>query len=362
MSLPCTPPVNLDNDLSIDQNIENIDTCSCQLNSFFNSLVQLLNTLNINGSINLDINAFINCTRPQWNNPTFKGISDADANRFRNGAIAYYNGPAGAGLTEEQKAQKINQIIAYANQSFKILQWLGSGNKKGQSSDIVRSRIIPFTIKCSSATQSYDTVGSNECNDECLVNIPIILVTRSLKAHCTMITLIQKLKSGSAVSCCLDLPPGYSINKDSDNTSNEIIATVESGWLGYSSHAVSCIGFECEGDYVIFTFKDSFEYGTTVKRPGIFKIRVNKNMKYVPFGVGNRLALESDTVFTNCIFPPKEKTKIEEAINETLAKCCVTPTPTPTPSLTVTPSDIFGPPEPTQTASSLPPPTPSLSY
>lgn len=369
MSLPCTPPANLDNDLSIDQNIANVDTISCQLNSLFNSLVELLSTLNINGSINLDINAFINCTRSQWNKPTFKGINDRDKDRFRNAYTTHYNGPAGAGLTDEQKAQRIEQMISYANQSFQILQWIGSGNKKGQSSQIERSKTIPFPIRCSSGTQSYDAVGSDECNNECLVNIPIILVTRSFKVPYTMAALIKKLQSGFAVSCGLDLPPGYVTNKNSDNTSNEIIATVDNGFLGYSTHAVSCIGFECEGDYIIFTFKDSLEYGTTVKRPGIFKIRVNKNIKNVPFGIGNRLALEGDTAFIHCTFPLKEKTKIEEAINEALIRCCATPTPTPTPTITPSLTSTTTPtptPTPTTTPSSSseppPPPTPSLTY
>lgn len=367
MSLPCTPPVELENDLNIDQRVNNIDTCSCQLNSFFNSLVELMNTLDINGSINLDINAFINCTRSEWNKPTFRGINEYDAARFRQAAINYYNGPAGAGLSELEKQQAVNTLIGNANQSFKILQWLGSGGRSGQASEVIRSRTIPFTIKCSDGKQSYDSVGSDECNKECSVNVPIILVTRSSKVRYTVENLIKKLKSGFPVSCGLDLPPTYSTNVTSDNIDNEIIATVDnvSQNLGYATHAVSCVGFECDGDYVVFIFKDSFEYGTTIKRPGIFKIRVNKNIKYVPFGVGNRLALEGDRLFLNCSFPPNTKNQIENDINEALIKCCVTPTPTPTPE--ITPTSIFDEPTPTPTPTSssifgTPEPTPSFSF
>lgn len=350
MSLPCTPPVELENDLNIDQTVSDIDTFTCQLNSLFNSLVTTINTLNINGSINLDIKCFIKNTQTEWNNGNFNGANQATINSLIQKANTQF-----ASLPEPQKTNSINQFLNNANNAFKILQWIGSGDRTGQASEIKKSREIPFTINCSDGNQTYANVNDAECNDNCIVNIPLAFVTKTKKNNYTLAKLMQELKKGNVINCAINLSGTlYTTNATSNNTGNEVIATVNTVYppnfepLGGEDHAISCIGFECEGDYVVFIFKDSYEYGTSSKRPGIFKIRVHKDIRNTPFGVGNTLALGGDLEFVFCYIPPDKKTDTENNINEAIAKCC--PTPTPTPTLTPTPSstqDIFYEPTPT---------------
>lgn len=330
MSLPCTPAVAIENDLSIEQRIDGIDSCTCQLNTFFNSLVSLLNTLDIDGSINIDINSFIDCTESLWNRPEYVGLSGDDRTKITKSTTDYYNGPAGNGLTDQQKQEAIAKTLDNANIAMKILQWISSGRSLGTTTGISRTKTIPIKITCSDTIQVYTDKPPYNCSKECTVDIPIILVARDTTQSVTIAQLMTKLQKGYPISCAIDPSPAYMTNLNSDDNSNEIIATITdfSQNLGYSIHAVSCIGFECDGDYVIFTFKDSFEYGTTIKRPGIFKVRVHKNIQDVPFGVGNLLGTYGGkTRFLYCVFPSGAKSRIEKSIKDMKEKCCPTPTP-----------------------------------
>lgn len=352
----CYGPNESENDLSIDQRVDGtgVDTATCQINTFLNSATQAINSLGLNNEFNIDINQFLHCNSSEWNTPRFKGLTDQQRQHL--------NSTLPDSLTQQEKLLLINNY----NTSMKILQWLGSGNRKTGSArqNLISAKTIKVPINCSNQTQNY-TSSLPTCSD-CYVNIPLRLVTRSTRTPYTVESLMSRLRSGFPVSCAINLPSEYFINKVSDNTSSEVIATIDSFSqnLGYETHAVSCIGFECDGDYIVFIFKDSYEYGTSVKRPGIFKVRVRNNIRYAPFGVGNGWNLNNKRMFLYCIIPNNKKETTKNQINDLFDECCTTPTPTPTltPTPTVTPTPTLTPtPTVTPTSSQTPPPSPSTT-
>lgn len=353
----CYGPNESKNDLSIDQRTDGtgLDTATCQINNFLNSATQAINALGLNNKFNIDINQFIYCNRSEWNTRAFKGLTDQQKQDT-------YNKLPGP-LTEQEKLIILNNF----NTSMKVLQWIGSSNRKfGSGRDrLFPNKTIKLPIQCSNQTQNY-TSNIPTCSADCSVDVPLRLVTRSNKTPYTVQGLMSRLRAGLPIACALDLPNEYFVNRVSDNSSNEVIATIDnfSQNLGYSAHAVSCVGFECDGDYIVFIFKDSYEYGSTVKRSGIFKVRVRNNIKYAPFGVGNTWNLDNKRLFLNCIIPNNQKEKLKNQINELFDKCCTTPTPTPTRTPTPTPTRTPTPTPtltPTVTPTSSLPPQPSPS-
>jgi len=358
MTLPCSISPLSENDLFIDQGQENgIDTCTCQLNSLLNSINDAINDLDIDQPITIDIDNFLKCNNSEFNNSNYPGIESTpnDANYIRETGINHY---ISQGFTQQQAEIRANILVSNFNTSIKAVQWLTSSRLNKFTNTVARRRkLIKFYLKCEDSTQTY-TNDPASCDLDCMIEVPVMYKTK--KRSWTIERLMRELNRGPVVGA-IDLNPNYFQNFLSDGASNELIAVIDnfSQNLGYKSHAVSIIGYECSGNYVIFTFKDSYSYGTNVKRPGIFKVAVNKSVKIAPFGVGIQAGRNRNVVITGTFIPLKDKKRVANQINEAFKKCCETPTPTssatstptPTPTATITPTPSL----------SLPPPTPSYT-
>jgi hypothetical protein len=234
------------------------------------------------------------------------------------------------------------KTLDFAKIVFKILQWLRSIDIKSKDKRIiipygggsVRRKTVTIPFSCEPIpVQKYSEIDINEdidCDDNCILELNLIYQFKNSPFFGTTVSqLISYLQKGKSIICGLDIDKNniYTTNKNNDNSSQEVIAIIDnfSENIGKDHHAISCIGSECIGNYIAFTFKDSYSYGTTIKRPGIFKVKVNQNMLYslAPFGVGVIFGGDAPLNFLlSCELPQKQRLKIQKEINEKIKKCC----------------------------------------
>jgi hypothetical protein len=325
--------VLLENELTIEQDLPfEADSFSCQLNSFFITLSQLINALDIEKQITIDIKKFFICNKDKWSR--FQGPRNDYINNLE---LSLAAAPKFQKLQEPQKTNTIQKIVDSAKVVFQVLQWLRSVDPKITDNRIiipygggsVKRKTVTIPFSCEPIPlQKYSDIDLNEkidCNNDCILELNILY---EFGWKTTVAKLMSYLQQGQPIICGLniDLNNNYTINKNNDDSSKEVIAIIDdlSQNIGKDHHAVCCIGFECIENYIEFTFQDFYSYGTTIKRPGIFKVKVNQNMLYslAPFGVGAMFLMDSQSTLLSCSFQKKQIPQIQKEINEKIKKCC----------------------------------------